>query len=171
MGRRVALIGATGQLAYDLRCAWAEHAPEDQLIGLTHAEVEVADLNSGRAILETIRPTLVVNTSAYHKVDVVEENTDRAVAVNAMGPRNLALACRGLDAVLMHMSTDYVFSGRKAAPYVEADPVDPVNVYGVSKAGGGSILSVICCPSTSSSVVAGPMEWPARPVRAATSWN
>ena len=140
MGRRVALIGATGQLAYDLRRAWAEHAPEDQLIGLTHAEVEVADLNSGRAILETIRPTLVVNTSAYHKVDVVEENTDRAVAVNAMGPRNLALACRGLDAVLMHMSTDYVFSGRKAAPYVEADPVDPVNVYGVSKAGGENFV-------------------------------
>jgi len=140
MPHRVALVGATGQLAFDLRRAWVEHAPDDRLIGLTHADVEVADLSSVRAALEAIRPTLVINTSAYHKVDVVEENPDRAFAVNATGPRNLALVCRDLDAVLLHMSTDYVFSGRKAAPYVEGDPVDPVNVYGVSKAAGEDLI-------------------------------
>jgi len=137
---RVALIGATGQLAYDLRRTWAERAPADRLMGLTHADVEVADPASVRAVLEAIRPTLVVNTAAYHNVDVVEENPDRAFAVNATGPRNLALACRELDAVLIHMSTDYVFSGRKAVPYVEADPVEPVNVYGVSKAAGENLI-------------------------------
>ena len=140
MARRVALIGATGQLAFDLRRAWAEQAPDDRVISLAHADVEVADLSSVRAALEAARPALVINTSAYHKVDVVEEHPDRAFAVNATGPRNLALACRELDAALLHMSTDYVFSGRKAAAYVETDPMDPVNVYGVSKAAGENFI-------------------------------
>ena len=145
---RIALIGANGQLAQDLAPVLEESG--HQVTGLTHAQtrlpepcggqVEVADLDSVRAALVPMRPELVINTSAYHKVDEVEENPGKAFAVNAVGPRNLALACRDMDAVLVHMSTDYVFSGRKGTPYVEDDPVDPVNIYGVSKAAGEMII-------------------------------
>ena len=135
---RIALIGSNGQLAQDLAPVLEESG--HVVTGLTHARIEVAELDSVRAALAQARPELVINTSAYHKVDEVEENPTKAFAVNAIGPRNLALVCRGLNAVLVHMSTDYVFSGCKGRPYVEDDPVDPVNIYGVSKAAGEMIV-------------------------------
>ena len=131
---RVVIIGANGQLAQDIGPALKDKAHE--VIGLTHAQIEVAELDSVRDALAPARPDVVINTSAYHKVDVVEDEPDRAFAVNATGPRNLALVCRELDAALAHLSTDYVFSGSKGSPYVEEDAVDPVNLYGVSKAAG-----------------------------------
>jgi dTDP-4-dehydrorhamnose reductase len=140
VSRRVVLIGGGGQLAHDLRRHWAESRGSEELVPLSHANVEVADLESVRAALGLLKPDLVINTSAYHKVDVVEDDPERAFAVNAVGPRNLALACRDLDAVLVHLSTDYVFSGRTDRPYVETDPVDPLNVYGVSKAAGEMLV-------------------------------
>jgi dTDP-4-dehydrorhamnose reductase len=73
-------------------------------------------------------------------VDAVEEDVDRAFQVNATGARNLAIACRDSDAALVHISTDYVFSGRGSRPYVEDDPVEPLNVYGVSKAAGEMLV-------------------------------
>jgi dTDP-4-dehydrorhamnose reductase len=136
----VVLVGSNGQLAHDLVQAWAEVHPGDELVGLTHAQVEVADLDSVRTALRPLRPQVVVNTAAYHKVDVVEGDPSRAFAVNATGPMNLALVCRELDAVLIHLSSDYVFSGSLKRPHREQDPVDPVNVYGVSKAAGEMLV-------------------------------
>ena len=135
---RAVLGGAGGQLAHDLVPALADASHE--VVALTHARIEVADLESVGAALRAARPDLVINTSAYHKVDEVEENPDRAFAVNGVGVHNLALVCSDLDAPLVHLSTDYVFSGSKVRPYVETDPVDPVNVYGVSKAAGEMLL-------------------------------
>lgn len=131
---RVVIIGANGQLAQDIAPVLKEKAHE--VAGLTHAHIEVAELDSVRDALTPARPDVVINTSAYHKVDVVEDEPDRAFAVNATGPRNLVLVCRELDAPLVHLSTDYVFSGSKGSPYVEEDAVAPVNLYGVSKAAG-----------------------------------
>ena len=136
MSRRVVLVGGNGQLAHDLALAWSEVHPADDLVPLSHAQIEVAELESVRAALQPLRPQLVINTAAYHKVDIVEGNPSQAFAVNAIGPRNLALLCRELEAVLVHLSTDYVFSGRLKRPHREDDPVEPVNVYGVSKAAG-----------------------------------
>jgi dTDP-4-dehydrorhamnose reductase len=138
--RTVVVIGSNGQLGSDLCREWASRYPGDALVGLTHADVEVSDLESVRRALEGHAPDLVINTSAYHRVDEVEDDPDRAFAVNASGPRHLALVCRDLDAVLLHMSTDYVFSGARRQPYVEGDQVDPLNVYGVSKAAGEMII-------------------------------
>jgi len=140
MRRNIVIIGANGQLGSDLMRLWPGVVPGEQPVGLTHADIEVSDPDSVRAALTPLGPQVVVNTSAYHKVDVVESTPERAFAINATGPRNLALACRDLDAVLIHLSTDYVFSGKKGAPYREDDPVDPVNVYGVSKAAGEMLI-------------------------------
>jgi len=138
---KITVVGANGQLAQDLIPILRQEGHE--VSGLTHAHIEVTDLSSVRTALAESRSDLVINTSAYHKVDEVEENPGKAFAVNSVGPRNLALVCRELDAVLVHMSTDYVFSGSKGRPYVEDDPVDPVNIYGVSKAAGEMIIRYI----------------------------
>jgi len=139
---RIAIIGANGQLAQDL--APALQAAGHDTIGLRHHEIEVTDAESVDKTLQAIKPDAVINTAAYHKVDEVEENAGRAFAINATGAANVARICNALGASTVFLSTDYVFSGGKSAPYVEDDPVDPVNVYGVSKAAGEMLVRYIC---------------------------
>jgi dTDP-4-dehydrorhamnose reductase len=132
--RQVVVVGASGQLASDLIPVL--ESTGFQVIGLNHSQIRVEDLVSVRSTLEEVSPDFVINTAAYHRVDEAETCASQAFAVNAIGPRNLAEICKGLDAPLMHFSTDYVFSGSKNAPYVESDPVDPLNIYGLSKFAG-----------------------------------
>ncbi len=135
MAKPIVIIGATGQLGTDLKRLWPKKS-DNEIVGLNHGEIEVADYESVHGRLSAIQPGIVINTAAYHKVDELEDNPQKAFAVNAIGPRNLSVSCRELDSVLVHLSTDYVFSGSKKKPYRELDPVDPVNVYGISKSAG-----------------------------------
>jgi len=132
---RVAVIGANGQLGSDLVKVLQ---PAHDLTALTHADIEVTNPEDVEATIEGIRPDVVLNMAAFHKVDVCEEEIEQTFAVNVYGVRNLALACGAHDAALVHMSTDYVFGGDKErrTPYVETDATAPINVYGVSKLAG-----------------------------------
>lgn len=141
MTRRVVIVGSNGQLGQDLTRVWTRRFPDDRLVGLTHSQISVEDPASVAAVLPPLSPDVVINTSAYHRVDLVEETPVPAFAVNATGPLNLARACRDLEADLVHFSTDYVFSGRLRRPHVESDPVEPINVYGVSKAAGEMLVA------------------------------
>jgi dTDP-4-dehydrorhamnose reductase len=137
--RTVLLIGANGQLGHDILQVWPDACPSDRVVPLTHSDIEVASARSVQNTLAEHHPDVVINTSAYHRVDIVEDEPGRAFEVNSTGPHNLALACADLGAVLIHLSTDYVFSGRGRArgePYAEKDSIEPLNVYGVSKAAG-----------------------------------
>jgi dTDP-4-dehydrorhamnose reductase len=129
---RILLIGANGQLGRDLVRVF--HG--DELIPLTRAELDVTDAGRVQATILDARPDVVVNTAAYNRVDDAEHEVVQAFAVNAIGTRNVALACRAAGASLVHFSTDYVFDGAKGEPYVEDDPPCPLNVYGVSKLAG-----------------------------------
>lgn len=140
---KVLIIGANGQLAHDLRRVLEENGARDVVTGLTHAQIEISDLTSVRETLSTHRPEVVINTSAFHKVEVCEDEPALSFAVNAVGPRNLALACRELNCIVLHLSTDYVFSGNQRKAYTETDRVDPVNIYGISKAAGEMALRYI----------------------------
>jgi len=131
---RIAVIGANGQLGGDLVVAFSENG--DEVRALTHAEIEIADLESASLGLADIRPEVIVNTAAMHHVENCEREPGKAFSVNALGPRNLALGARELGAVLMHVSTDYVFDGDKGSPYVEDDNPRPLNVYGITKLAG-----------------------------------
>jgi dTDP-4-dehydrorhamnose reductase len=84
-----------------------------------------------------------VNTSAFHRVDECEDKAEIAFRVNAFAVRDLALAARDLDAVLVHFSTDYVFDGRKSEPYLESDAPFPLSVYGSSKLAGEYFLRAL----------------------------
>ncbi len=131
---KVAVIGANGQLGSDVVGAFERHG--DVVSPLTHTEIELALPDSVSKCLADLRPELIVNTAAMHHVERCEQEPERAYAVNAVGSRNLALAARNLSAVLMHVSTDYVFDGSKGAPYAEQDPPMPLSVYGNTKLSG-----------------------------------
>lgn len=133
---KVAIIGANGQLGRDVWRACMDSG--DDVVGLTHADVELRDCNSVAAVLDGIQPHAVVNCAAMHQVEACERDEPAAFAVNSDGARNVAAASRRIGAVLIHVSTDYVFDGSKQAPYVETDEPRPLNVYGKSKAAGES---------------------------------
>jgi len=131
---KVAVIGANGQLGSDVVAAFVKNG--DTVHSLTHAELELSSLESVGQCLEKLAPELVVNTAAMHHVERCEQEPEKAFAVNAQGSRNLALQSRDLGAVLMHVSTDYVFDGRKGSPYEEQDAPFPLSVYGNTKLSG-----------------------------------
>jgi dTDP-4-dehydrorhamnose reductase len=102
------------------------------------------DLSSEQSIQDTVRrvkPTVILNAGAYTAVDQAEKEPGLCFAINANAPRVLAQEAARLDALLIHYSTDYVFNGEKTGPYLETDPISPVNVYGESKAAGEAAIA------------------------------
>jgi len=99
-------------------------------------QIDITNLERTIAIVEQTRPDLIFNCAAYTNVDACETHEDDAYRVNALGARNLAIAAERVGAKLMHISTDYVFSGDGTRPYREYDPTCPVSVYGKSKRAG-----------------------------------
>jgi len=129
---RILVTGATGQLGRALAPVLAGH----EVRGAGSKDFDVADLGAVRAALGTARPDLVINCAAYTDVDGAETDAEAAFRINALGPRNLALATRARGAALLHVSSDYVFDGRADRPYCEFDATNPVSVYGRSKLAG-----------------------------------
>src|SRR5437899_11028969 len=106
---RVAILGANGQLGADVAAAFL--AQGDEVVALTHEDVEVSSLDSVTKSLEGSRPELVINTAAFHNVERCEDEPMPAFTVNALGARNVAQLTDSLNAKLLHISTDYVFDG------------------------------------------------------------
>ncbi|HUW65463.1 MAG TPA: dTDP-4-dehydrorhamnose reductase [Spirochaetia bacterium] len=107
-----------------------------EVVPLSHAALDITNLNKVRDTVAGHEPEVVINCAAYTAVDAAESDWKRALAVNGLGPRNLARACRENGADLLQVSTDYVFSGEKDSPYGVFDPPGPVNAYGRSKLWG-----------------------------------
>jgi dTDP-4-dehydrorhamnose reductase len=139
----VAVLGANGQLGTELVRAFGS-VEGYSVYPLTHDEIEVTDAESVRAVLGQVRLHAVVNCTAFHRVDECEERPEDAMRVNALGVLNVARACASLDALCVHISTDYVFGGGSDAPFSEDDPPSPINVYGVSKLAGEHLVAQTC---------------------------
>ena len=135
---KVAVIGANGQLGTDLCRILA--GQKVSVLPLTRREIDVSDSTQVDRVLGPLQADVVISTAAFHKVEECEKQPAQSFAVNAAGPRNLALACRQNSAVLVHFSTDYVFDGSERRPYAESDLPRPLNVYGVSKLAGEHML-------------------------------
>jgi dTDP-4-dehydrorhamnose reductase len=130
----VLVIGCRGQVGRELMAA---RLPEGVArLGLGHGDLDLADRDAVRRLLDRCRPALIVNAAGYTAVDRAEAEPAAAFAVNADGPAHLAEATAAAESALVHLSTDYVFDGAKAAAYTEDDPVRPLGVYGASKAAG-----------------------------------
>lgn len=137
---KVAIAGANGQLGMDLVQVFVV---SDEVHALSHADLELSDRDSVVQCLTDLQPDVVINTAAMHNVENCEANPAQAFAVNTLGCRNLALVTRDLGAVLVHISTDYVFDGEKRSPYLEDDNPLPLNVYGNSKLAGEHFVRTI----------------------------
>src|SRR5258706_9236577 len=129
---RTLLIGATGQLGSEL----AQLLAGPSLIAVSHDELEITDAAAVDALLATVRPDVVVNTSAFHAVDRCEDEPKRAFAVNALAVRHLARRAAEHGSLLVHFSTDYVFAGDGHRPYREDDLPLPRSAYATSKLAG-----------------------------------
>jgi dTDP-4-dehydrorhamnose reductase len=137
----LAIMGATGQLGADLVKVAAREGVDH--VALRHEDVDVTDPTSLTRVLERVRPSVIVNTAAFHQVDRCEEDPGEAYRVNAVGALLVARAAKTVGARCVHLSTDYVFDGARepGTAYLEGDELRPVNVYGASKAAGEQLLA------------------------------
>lgn len=133
---KILITGAYGMLGSDLRELLKEH----ELIAAGSNDLDITNEESCMDFILNKRPEIVINAAAYTAVDDCESNFDDAYAVNAIGPRNLAIACNTMDIPLVHVSTDYVFDGTKTTPLVEDDKLGPKSAYGKTKLEGENFI-------------------------------
>ena len=131
---RIVLTGAGGGLgrAFIGTLEGSSH----ELRPFTHAELDIGDAGAVANAVAPLRPDVIVNAAAFTGVDACETEVERAMRDNAQGPEFLAMAALETGAVLVHVSTDYVFDGEKGSPYDERDAPNPISEYGRSKLAG-----------------------------------
>ncbi len=138
---KFAIIGSRGQLGQDL----IRTSPSKvELTTFTHADFDITDREDVFDFLAGEEKfDIVINTAAFHKTDLCEDEPQKAFVVNAVGVKNLVEACEKAGSVLVHISTDYVFDGGKLSkkePYYEDDIPNPINIYGISKLAGENVV-------------------------------
>lgn len=140
----ILVIGESGRLASAL-----VRSSEKNTSGLKVSSfgrdsgMDITNRSATRQLVRTIKPKVIINTAAVTSVDKVEERLCRAIALNSLGAGVIAQCCREHDIKLIHISTDYVYDGRKCAPYSEGDSENPLNMYGRSKYMGDKIVRSI----------------------------
>ncbi|MCS6916360.1 MAG: dTDP-4-dehydrorhamnose reductase [Chitinophagales bacterium] len=137
----VAVIGSNGQLGTDLCEVFATR---HTVIPLTHADIEITDLDGSRQVLQSLRPDVVLCTAAAHNVPKCESEPEQAFRINGLGSLHLAKLSAELGFKLVQYSTDYVFDGSKGKPYVETDAVAPQSVYAITKYAGEQLIRNYC---------------------------
>jgi dTDP-4-dehydrorhamnose reductase len=137
---KILVAGAQGQLAHALLGA-ARGRDGLHVVAFGRPQLDIADRASVARALDAERPDFVVNAAAYTAVDKAESDSDAAFAVNRDGAGALAAAADAHGCPIIHVSTDYVFDGTKAGPYIETDPTGPMSVYGRSKLAGEAAVS------------------------------
>ncbi len=134
------ITGSKGQLGFELaRCV----PPGVEAIWTDRDQLDISDPDMTDQVLNDIRPDLIINAAAYTAVDRAESEPDQAEKINHIGAMNLAVAAHRLSARMLHLSTDYVFSGQ-GRPYQVDDPVNPLSVYAATKARGEAAIRTNC---------------------------
>ncbi|MBP3221667.1 MAG: dTDP-4-dehydrorhamnose reductase [Neisseriaceae bacterium] len=134
----ILITGAGGQVGQELqRLLPQAHA-------LTHSQLDIGDISAVRNAVQAFKPYAIINAAAYTAVDKAEEEVEKAYLINHIGAKNLAIASEEQNAILLHISTDYVFDGKKTEPYSETDASNPQSVYGKSKLLGEQAILEHC---------------------------
>ncbi|MDA3816729.1 MAG: dTDP-4-dehydrorhamnose reductase [Prolixibacteraceae bacterium] len=142
MNSKILVTGANGQLGNEIR-RLCKNFPGLEFI---FTDVDMLDITNPDAVsvfMEASKPAIVVNCAAYTDVDRAEDDVKNARKVNALAPQVLAAACAMQSAFLIHISTDYVFDGKKTEPYTEEDEPNPMSVYGSSKLEGEEKIQTV----------------------------
>ncbi|MBC7825504.1 MAG: dTDP-4-dehydrorhamnose reductase [Candidatus Parcubacteria bacterium] len=130
--KQILLIGSSGQLGRELQ----QTLPSDALVSVARDTLDLSQPDRIRQLILEIHPHVIINAAAYTAVDNAETEVELAYAINAIAPAIMAKAANHIGATLIHISTDYVFNGRKGTFYQEDDDPNPLNVYGASKLAG-----------------------------------
>jgi dTDP-4-dehydrorhamnose reductase len=128
---KILITGAKGVLGSALARAAKEEGL--QLLPMDRDALDITDAGAVVRAVSDFRPDAIVNCAAYSNVDGAQAAPEEALSVNRDGARNLAVAASQVDAHFTHISTDYVFDGKKSTPYLPADQPAPLNLYGISK--------------------------------------
>lgn len=138
--KKILVTGCNGQLGRAIRKEYAGEAVEfintDVVAGEDVVSLDITDVDAVLKLARETKPDVIINCAAHTNVDKCEEQWDLAYQINALGPRNLSIAARELDAKMIHVSTDYVFEGNGTRPYTEFDAPNPVSAYGKTKLEG-----------------------------------
>ena len=135
---RILLAGIAGQLGQELKQTLS---PLGEVIGVGREKMDLTQSDKIRQVIGEVKPDLIVNAAAYTAVDRAETETELAKLINAIAPAIIAEEAQRLGAILLHVSTDYVFDGQKNTPYTEKDVTNPMNVYGQTKLAGEEGIS------------------------------
>ena len=138
---RILITGGSGQVGHCLKAQLEGYA---ELSVPDSAVLDISNRDSVWRAVEAFRPDYIINAAAYTAVDKAENDAERAFAVNRDGARHLAEAAEAAGAVMLHISTDYVFDGAGGAPYDEAAQTAPQNIYGASKLVGEQAVLAAC---------------------------
>lgn len=138
---RILVCGAGGQVGHEL--VDRAHAYGLEALGMTRAHLDITSADQIAALVSELKPGLIINAAAYTHVDNAETHREQAYAVNRDGAARLAEAARRVSIPLLHISTDYVFSGEARVPYREEDEVSPTGVYGASKLAGEAAIQAV----------------------------
>ncbi len=138
---KLLVTAAQGQVGHALTTQKKDSTIE--IISLPRQQLDITDPISLQSAIEQVKPDVLVNAAAYTAVDKAESDTAAAYRVNETGAENLARACKQIGISLIHISTDYVYSGEKVQPYTEDDATGPLNVYGASKLAGDRAIAAI----------------------------
>ena len=132
----ILVTGGNGQLASCIKDVEKQYG-DLNFIYTDYLELDICDLNKVRTFFSNNNQIdYCINCAAYTAVDKAENEIDKAFEINALGAKNVAIACNDYNATLIHISTDFVFDGKKKEPYTETDVANPISVYGTSKLHG-----------------------------------
>ncbi|MGA7985152.1 MAG: dTDP-4-dehydrorhamnose reductase [Burkholderiales bacterium] len=139
---KILLTGRNGQVGWELERALA---PLGEVVATDRSTLDLADPDAIQRVVREVKPDIIVNAAAYTAVDKAESEPELAMRINGFVPGVFAEEAKRLGALLVHYSTDYVFDGEKAGPYLEDDEPNPINAYGKSKlAGEQAVLNSGC---------------------------
>ena len=143
MSKNILITGANGQLGNEMRLLGTNSS--DNYIYTDIAELDITNLDDIRSIVSAKKVDIIVNCAAYTNVDKAEDDIETAELINNRAVENLALAAKEFGAVLIHISTDYVFNGEGCIPLTENLPIDPLGVYGRTKSDGEKSIEATNC--------------------------
>jgi dTDP-4-dehydrorhamnose reductase len=141
--KKILVTGANGQLGSCLKDA-SQKFPKIEFIFVDREVLDISNVLSVNTFFEENDFDFCINAAAYTNVEKAESDKELAFLVNAEGVKNISLACKKHDVTMLHISTDYVFDGKKLTPYTETDITNPINVYGASKLKGEEYIKEIC---------------------------
>ena len=137
--KKIMVTGCNGQLGIAINKQYAANT-DVELVNTDVAQLDITDINKVLELVREVKPYAIINCAAHTNVNACETDVDNAYRINAIGPRNLAVAAAETGARLVQVSTDYVFSGKADKPYLEFDRTDPQGVYGASKLAGENFV-------------------------------